>query len=199
MQVWHEVWTHSQRSRHTTWRSMWPLVGTELQRFCCHFWNMTQQLTCGQLAASLLRCLDGNICSQVFGLNISYVVMWVLYILFVLQLQLQLLFFFLNLKLAMLAFLSVLMCWLGPFWALQCLLDWKLETSKTVFYRSWSMTVSWLLNTPATYKVYIMHGSPWMSTCAATVIRKSQIRLAISHGHSMLTLGQPVPALIPSQ
>ena len=43
--------------------------------------------------------------------------------------------------------------------------------------------------------VYLGDGTAPTVLCAATLILKVQIKLAISNSHGMLTLGQPVPAL----
>ena len=43
--------------------------------------------------------------------------------------------------------------------------------------------------------VYLRDGSAQISVHAATLRKKLQIKLSISPNHSILTLGQPVPAL----
>ena len=57
--------------------------------------------------------------------------------------------------------------------------------------------VDWLCNVPATCKMYLRSGSALTVVCAATPRWKSQIKLAVSPSHRILTPGQAVLALTP--
>ena len=52
-------------------------------------------------------------------------------------------------------------------------------------------SLSWLLNVPATCKVYLGDGSVWHFVRAATLRQKLEITIALSPRYSILTSGQP--------
>ena len=71
------------------------------------------------------------------------------------------------------------------------------ETSFQIsFFKFSVMCVCWLVAyRPSNMRVYLRDGSAQTILCAATLRYKLQIKLSISPSHSMLTTGQPVPAL----
>ena len=61
--------------------------------------------------------------------------------------------------------------------------------------KPWVAVVCWLLNVPANMLVYLRDGSAQTVVRTATMRLKLQIRFSLSSSHSILTPGQPVPAL----